>query len=168
MALLLIPLTVPLPIWLIKGALGSVVGNPFDVLKTRMMTAEGTYVRIYIHTCTLYLQHCFLLPRLLFFSIFLSWHIIRFFFWRLLLLHCLLTFHFLDCTSKHFFLTFHHRPSPTLHGRCCEKPIQTTRHVLYRTAPYCCVLLITHTHTHTSPSSPHSARSAPNLMGLYD
>ena len=23
------------------GALGSVVGNPFDVLKTRMMTAEG-------------------------------------------------------------------------------------------------------------------------------
>lgn len=28
------------------GALGSVVGNPFDVLKTRMMTAEGMYRRV--------------------------------------------------------------------------------------------------------------------------
>jgi hypothetical protein len=28
----------------LAGALGSVVGNPFDVLKTRMMTAEGTCV----------------------------------------------------------------------------------------------------------------------------
>ena len=25
----------------LAGALGSIVGNPFDVLKTRMMTAEG-------------------------------------------------------------------------------------------------------------------------------
>ena len=28
-------------ITMLTGALGSVVGNPFDVLKTRMMTAEG-------------------------------------------------------------------------------------------------------------------------------
>ena len=38
-----------------KGALGSVVGNPFDVLKTRMMTAEGTHARV---PCpALYLLH---------------------------------------------------------------------------------------------------------------
>ena len=27
----------------LAGALGSIVGNPFDVLKTRMMTAEGEF-----------------------------------------------------------------------------------------------------------------------------
>ena len=62
--LILIPPTAPLSIWLTEGALGSVVGNPFDVLKTRMMTAEGTYACTSIHTCTLYLLHCFLLAFL--------------------------------------------------------------------------------------------------------
>jgi hypothetical protein len=28
----------------LAGAIGSTVGNPFDVLKTRMMTSEGKYV----------------------------------------------------------------------------------------------------------------------------
>ena len=39
----------------LAGALGSVVGNPFDVLKTRMMTAEGTCVlpRICVFVCLL-------------------------------------------------------------------------------------------------------------------
>ena len=47
-----------------EGALGSVVGNPFDVLKTRMMTAEGTLVHL---PCALYLFCSFFLFSTFFF-----------------------------------------------------------------------------------------------------
>lgn len=112
-----------------------------------MMTAEGTYAHTFIRAHCTYCTASYFPAFFLFSYSFLIYYPILFLTFTtystsppLTLIHLsLLKLSFLIITFGHFFL----RPSPTLYGRCCEKPIQTTRHV-----PYCTVLLITHTHTH--------------------
>ena len=120
----------------LPGALGSVVGNPFDVLKTRMMTAEGTYARAVVRT------HIFLMNMsthvLACVPTLVSTHVLQ----------CLLT-SALICNYIHihgdicksiffvhssalivffyFILFFLFRIGATLHGRGGQQPLQSPR-----------------------------------------